>query len=217
MALHRSYQGHKAEAIRDYCKALNLFTRLGDERGQAQTYECMTYIGPEDSSGTVSAAQRLRWAIAASRLYRKVGNPRGGMDAIGMLALIPRLTPVARDTRLSLEQVEDECRLWLRIEGERLDVLRLRALWIAMAETALNLGDKHVMSEALPALLTTAQPGNPHDEYHWRIVGAYRRYRFLDLHRERSSAWFNQMISTSAISPTELSRRISCQPRRPAI
>src|SRR5262249_20810533 len=98
IALHEHYQDQNADAITHFRKALTLFSSIGDERGLAQTYECMTYVAPENSQGNVTAADRLEWALMASRLYRRVGNRRGIADGQRTMTTIAMHTGVEPTT-----------------------------------------------------------------------------------------------------------------------
>ncbi len=198
VALHRHYQYDNVGAIRDFRDALNQFLRIGDERGQAQTYECMTYIDPAESSETVTLADRLNWAIKASSLYRKIKNPLGRIEGQKCLNLTSRHTLLSPNTpkmRALMNKLRQECREWLRIEAESNDLLAMHQLWISLGETALKLDDWKGQAECLIPLDQTSSGGTWDDEAVGRLAGAYMQYRSLDDNRERNAATLRRSIA----------------------
>lgn len=184
VALHRHYQVDNVGALRDFRTALDLFTQLGDEPGQAQTYECMTYIEPAESSGTMTVTEHLSLAIAASRLYRKIKNQRGMVESERALLDIARRPPASSGIQKELENVEGEFREWLDLAVSRNDLAKQRMIWIALATTALTIDDQPTLAECLLPLLQTMPFKMPYKrqttEYDGLVAGAYMQYRALD-------------------------------------
>jgi hypothetical protein len=182
LALHQHSLGHNIESLGSFRLALDLYSKVGSESGLALTYNCMTFLVPQDSSGTVSYAERLKWAIVSSGFYRKIRNPRGIISAEDTLASVTKDTYLTAETAGLLKQAEDEFREWARFELERYDKSRLAVLWRNLAETALKLDDKHAMAESLSALRSIRSRETTLKAYRPTIAGAYQRYHDLDLH-----------------------------------
>jgi DNA-binding SARP family transcriptional activator len=195
VALHEHYETRDAQALVDFGKALQLFVQIRNLAGQAQTYECMSYISPNKAPAQLSPGQQVLWCVASSQLYRKIGNPFGCRASEDYLARNAHWTPLTETTVQAFEALKSELLSWALFEQARNNEVQSHALWIALARIALKTADKHLMANCLWSLGQSSPHTPVFREYVAITMGAYARYEAFDRRNADRHAALRQAIA----------------------